>query len=171
MPLREHDFNIKDTFGFLEKLSNMVNLSPKIPNSFEEKSLFTNIPVDFTIQIILQKLFSDKSTRFYGMNKRQFSKVLNLTCTTTTLQFAGKFYHQIDGMAMGSPLAPAMANIFMNWLVETATTKSNHQFTVHRYVNDLFLTLDDPNHIDHVFSALNSIHQKIKFTKRKRREQ
>ena len=53
----------------------------------------------------------------------------------------------------------------MNWLVETAATKSNHQFTVHRYMDDLFLTFDDPNHIDHVFSTFNSIHQKIKFTK------
>ena len=68
-------------------------------------------------------------------------------------------------MAMGSPLAPAMADIFMNWLVETASNKSNHQFTVHRYVDDLFLTFDDPNHIDHVFRTFNSIHQKIKFTK------
>ena len=99
------------------------------------------------------------------MNKGQFRKLLNWTCRTTTLQFDGKFYHQIDGMAMGSLLAPAMADIFMNWLVETASAKSNHQFTVHRYLDDLFLTFDDPNHIDHVFSTLNSIHQKIKFTK------
>ena len=165
MPLREHDSNIKDTFDFQEKLSNMVNLSSKILASFDVKSLLTNIPVDFTIQIILQKLFPDKSTRFYGMNKRQFKKLLNWTCKTAPLQFDGKFYHQIDGMAMGSPLAPAMADIFMNWLVETVSTKFNHQFTVHRYVDNLFLTFDDPNHIDHVFSTFNSIHQKIKFTK------
>ena len=99
------------------------------------------------------------------MNKRQFRKLLNWPCKTTTLQFDGKFYHQIDGMAMGSPLALALADIFMNSLVETATTKSNHQFTVHRYVDGLFLAFDDPNHIDHVFSTFNSIHQKIKFTK------
>ena len=152
MPLREHDSNIKDTFDFQEKLSNMVNLSSKILASFDVKSLFTNIPVDFTIQIIPKKLFSDKLTRFDGMNKGQFRKLLNWTCRTTTLQFDGKFYHQIDGMAMGS-------------LVETASAKFNHQFTVHRYFDDLFLTFDDPNHIDHVFSTLNSIHQKIKFTK------
>ena len=76
------------------------------------------------------------------------------------------FFYHIDGMAMGSPLAPAKADIFMNWLVETATTKSIHQFTVHRFVDDLFLTFDDPNHIDHVFSTFNSKHQKIKFTKK-----
>ena len=65
------------------------------------------------------------------MNKRQLGKPLNWTCKTTTLQFHGKFYHQIDGIAMGSPFAPDMGDIFMNWLVETATTKSNHQFTLY----------------------------------------
>ena len=169
MPLRELDSNIKDTFDVQEKLSNMVNLSTKILVSFDVKSLFTNIPVDFVIQIILQKLFHDKSTRFHGMNKRQFRKLLNWTCKTATLQFDGKFYHQFDGMVMGSPLAPAMTDIFMNWLVETASTKSNHQFTVHHYVDDLFLTFDDPNHINHVFSTFNSTHQKIKFTKETKR--
>ena len=84
MPLREHDSNIKDTFDFQEKLSNMVNLSSKILASFDVKSLFTNIPIDFTIQIILQELFPNKLTRFHGMNKRQFRK-LNWTCKTTTL--------------------------------------------------------------------------------------
>ena len=66
---------------------------------------------------------------------------------------------------MGSSLVPALADIFMNWQVETATIKSNHQFTVHRYVDDWFLTFNDPNQIDHVFRTFNSIHQKTKFTK------
>ena len=54
----------------------------------------------------------------------QFEKLFNWTYKTTTLQFDGKFYHQSDGMAIGYPLAPAMADIFMNWL-ETATTTVN----------------------------------------------
>ena len=43
--------------------------------------------------------------------------------------------------------------------------KSNHQFTVHRYVDDIFLNFDDHNLIDYEFWTFNSIHQKIKFTK------
>ena len=74
------------------------------------------------------------------------------------MQFDGKFYQQIDGIAMRSQLAPGMADILMNWLVETATTKSNRQFTLYCYVGDLFLTFDDSNHIDHVFSTFNSMH-------------
>ena len=57
MPLREHDSNIKNTFDFQEKLSNMVNLSTKILASFDVKSLSANFPIDFTKQIILRKNF------------------------------------------------------------------------------------------------------------------
>ena len=53
MPLREHDSNIKDTFDFQEKLSNIVNLNTKALASFDVESLFMNIPVDFKMQIIL----------------------------------------------------------------------------------------------------------------------
>ena len=43
------------------------------------------------------------------MNKQQFGKLLNWTSNHTNFQFKGKFYKQLDGMTMGSPLAPAMA--------------------------------------------------------------
>ena len=74
-------------------------------------------------------------------------------------------------MAMGLLLTLIMANIFMNWQVETAITKLNSQFAVHHSVDDLFLTFDDPNHMDYVFRTSNSIHQKIKVTKEHDREQ
>ena len=59
------------------------------------------------------------------MNKQQFRKLLNWTCNHTTFQFKGRFYEQLDGMRMGSPLAPAMADIFMNWFIDKAQSQSN----------------------------------------------
>ena len=57
--MRQNKQFAKNSENEPEKLSNMVNLSSKILASFDGKSFFTNIPVDFTIQIILQKLFPD----------------------------------------------------------------------------------------------------------------
>ena len=42
-------------------------------------------------------------------------KKLFLFATLQTHFFNGKFYNQIDGVAMGSPLAPVLANIFMGF--------------------------------------------------------
>ena len=66
---------------------------------------------------------------------------------------------------MGSPLAPALADIFMNWLIDKAQKKPNISFTIYRYVNDLFLTFDNQVKIDIIFNLFNSIHKKIIFTK------
>ena len=41
--------------------------------SFDVVSLFTNIPLDFAIDLVLQKIYSDSGvTLFYGFNKTQF---------------------------------------------------------------------------------------------------
>ena len=37
-------------------------------------------------------------------------------------------YKQFDGCAMGSPLAPILADIFMNHLLETKISREQHDF-------------------------------------------
>ena len=62
-----------------------------------------------------------------------------------------KFYNQIDGVAMGSPLAPVLANIFMGfheskWLNEYNLNKPNFYL---RYVDDILAAFD--NEHDSIF--------------------
>ena len=129
------------------------------------KSLFTNIPLDFTLNLILDKLFIDQSTKIFGMNRKHFKKLLDWTCKNGTLQFNGKFYKQVDGVAMGSPQAPAIADICLNWLLEEVFKKTTASFNIFRYVDDLFLAFDNSEVIEDTFNAFNSIHNKIQFTR------
>jgi len=39
--------------------------------SFDVKSLFTNIPVDFTTHLMLDKVFADKESKFHGLNQTE----------------------------------------------------------------------------------------------------
>ena len=68
-------------------------------------------------------------------------------------------------MAMGSPLAPAMADIFMNWFIDKVQSQSNCSFNVIRYVDDLFLSFDHHKDINEVFNNFNSTHNNIAFPK------
>ena len=53
---------IKDSFLFVQELFNsIINSSRVVMASFDVKSLFTNIPADKTIDIILNTLFSNMS--------------------------------------------------------------------------------------------------------------
>ena len=133
--------------------------------SFDVKSLFTYIPVDFTIKLVLNQLFPDEQSNINGLSKKQFDKLLKWTSKKATLQFNQNYYHQLDGLAMGSPLAPAMADICMNWLTNEVLANIKNPPVIMRYVDDLFLVFDNPNDIEYVYQIFNSIHPNLKFTK------
>ena len=138
--------------------------------SFDVKSLFTNIPVDFTIKLVLNQLFPDEQSKINKLSKKQFDELLKWTCKKTTLQFNQNYYNQLNGLAIGSPLTPAMADICMNWLTNEVLAKIKNPPVIMRYVDDLFLAFDNPNDVDYVYQIFNSIHPNLKFTKEEEKE-
>ena len=73
-------------------------------------------------------------------------------------------FRQIDGVAMGSPLGPVIANIFMSKLEGELVPKLNQKMSVWlRYVDDTFAFLKEED-IECVKTTLNNFHPKIKFT-------
>ena len=81
-------------------------------------------------------------------------------------RFNGKTYVQHNGVAMGAPLAPVMADIFMVHL-ETSLMDDLKRIGVcewHRYVDDTFVLLRPDTNIDDIFSLLYNFHPSIKFT-------
>ena len=65
--LGEHPTNLKDSFTFVDNMKDKF-LHNKVMVSFDVISLFTNIPVDYTINLILDKLF-DNDTDFVQRNR------------------------------------------------------------------------------------------------------
>ena len=108
-PLTTNDYNIKDSFSFVNELNSVTNVP--FMSSFDVTSLFTNIPLEETIEICLNKLYSDNDN---NLTRKQLSKLLNIACRENHFMFNGEMYDQVDGVAMGSPLGPVLANIFMS---------------------------------------------------------
>ena len=48
-----------------------------------------------------------------NISQDELIELLNLATKDKLFQFNGNFYERIDGVAMGSPLGPLMANAFM----------------------------------------------------------
>ena len=59
----------------------------------------------------------------------------------THFLFNGKVYDQIDGVAMGSPLAPVLANLFMRHFEENVFKNFGGKLPLFygRYVDDSFV--------------------------------
>ena len=114
--------------------------------SFDVESLFTNVPLDETAEILIDKIYKDKKMLFHGLKHYQFRELMKIATQESHFQFLGIFYDQIDGEAMGSPLGPTLANIFMNHLEEQFVDQIKTKFGVLvwlRYVDDICILIKD----------------------------
>ena len=133
--------------------------------SFHVKSLFTNIPLTKTINIILQRVYDSKliSTNLSG---RSLKKLLLDSCTKAIFSNDGNYYKQIDGVSMGSPLVPTLANIIMtefeNIIIKPLINNGTIAF-YKRYVEDT-IVLAKPCDLDRILKQCNSFHPQIQFT-------
>ena len=134
--------------------------------SYDITSLFTNIPPNETIDIICNIIFRD-SQSYHNFTKETLRKALQLTCTNAPFLFNKQIFRQTDGVAMGSPLGPTLANIFLCHHESQWLTNCPSQFTplvYKRYVDDTFTAFSDPSHYNLFLNYLNSKHPNIKFT-------
>ena len=150
----------KDFISFL----NEVNISKDHDMvSFDVSSLFTNVPLDYTIKLILDQVYKKKKVKT-KLKRDELKQLLELCTKEMHFTFDEKIYQQVDGVCMGSPLGPVLANVFMVDLETKTAPRLNSCMPVwKRYVDDTF-TFVKKNHIDEVVAALNAFHPNIKFT-------
>ena len=115
--LAKSDYTIINTAVFINRLKKQ-----RIPRkykmiSFDVKILFTNVPLNETISIVLRKIYDEG--KIETNIPRNVMKELLLPCTKH-VQFTsnGDVYIQLDGVAMGSPLEYLLAKVFMCSLEE-----------------------------------------------------
>ena len=135
--------------------------------SLDVDALFTNIPLDETIDICLKKLFKTPDTLVKGISKNDFRDLLNLATKESFFTFSNKFYIQVDGVAMGSALCPILANIFLSHHEENRLNKCPIKFKpsfYRRYVDDIFVLFESSESADPFREYMSSKHQNINFT-------
>ena len=162
-PLVPNDYSCKDTFSFVFQIKN-ANLCKKVLVSCNVTSLFTNIPLQETIDIAVNLIFNHNPN--LNRTRKELKKLFLFATSQTHFIFHDKFYNQIDGVAMGSPLAPVLANIFMGfheskWLNEYNLNKPKFYL---RYVDDILAAFDNEQDSLNLKKFLNNKDRNIKFT-------
>ena len=76
--------------------------------SFDQHT--SNIPLTEMLNLCVQNVYRNQ-THVNNLNKNSFCKLLKITMFELFFIFHGKFYEQCNGIAMGSPLGPRLANV------------------------------------------------------------
>ena len=81
--------------------------------SLDVESLFTNVPIMETVEIIVQAAYNHPALPAPSLPSPVLEELL-IICTTTPFQFRGETYVQIDGVSKGSSLGPTFADFYMS---------------------------------------------------------
>ena len=92
--------------------------------------------------------------------------MFSIATSQTHFRFNVTVFDQIDGVAMGSPLTPVLANLVLGdheciWL---KNYQGPSNLFYRRYVDDVFCVLNNENYAELFFDFINSQHPNIKFT-------
>ncbi|CAF5019252.1 unnamed protein product [Rotaria sp. Silwood1] len=176
--LRKNDTIITNTFAFVDELLALEFDNSQIKMvSLDITSLFTNVPLQHTIQIFLDKLYGPEHTCTYSDKKRddwcqkcknrfEMKYLLDTSTQDTNFIFNSKIYSQINGVAMGSPLGPVFADIYVNYLENKLMSRliNNGLLYLRRFVDDTFAIIKKDADLNKIIDILNSFDNCIVFT-------
>jgi len=123
-------------------------------------SLFTRVPVVDSIELLSHHFEDDVLT------------LLKHILTSTYFCFGGQFYEQTDGVALGSPLSPLIANFFMEDFEKKTIEQATHKPVCwFRNVDDTFIIWPHSKEkLAEFLNHLSGTHNKIQFTMEKEEE-
>ena len=113
-----HVLNSKE---FTKEMRDVRLDEDEVLNSHDVVSLFTNVPIPETMDIIKDRLVGDNKLHERTLLEvSDIVELLKFCMSTTYFLFRGVIYEQVYGTAMGSPVSVVIANLFMEWFEQTA---------------------------------------------------
>ena len=162
-PFAENQYTIKNSAEFRREIEQLSCNHDYVMASFDIKDLYTNIPLRESIQIAMNLI----DANVFNIPHSLFQKMLELSVYNTMFKFDGIYYRQVDGLGMGLPLSPTLANIFLCFHETTWLQNCPEDFKpvfFKRYMDDTFAVFRNKNHVNSFLQYLNDKHQNITFT-------
>ena len=109
-PVTPKDHCTKDSFSFCKEIKKVSSIN-KFLTSYDICSLFTSIPLNETINLAVKLIFDNNAN--IKITKKDLKKLFEFGPSGTHILFDENYYDHIDGVALGSPLGPVLANLSM----------------------------------------------------------
>ena len=162
---------IKDTGHFLKVLNDVQGHLP--PNTLlctlDVSSLYTNIPNEEGRRAMAHWLSKFRPHKLIPNNQPTNTTLLTLlkmVLEMNNFQFNGENYLQVGGTAMGTRVAPTLANLFMGYFEEKFVYTQKFKPTLWaRFIDDIFIIWPHGRlELESFITHLNRVHHSIKFT-------
>ena len=125
--------------------------------SFDVTSLYTNVPVHEAIEVCCDLLFKRCDM---PIDRETFITLATISSCDVIFDTHDGCYKQVDGLAMGSPPAPHLAN---GWLSLFDKTIQGSSKIYSRYMDDILCSIKKEN-IDSHLNMINGLHPSLTFT-------
>ena len=157
--------HVHNNEDFLQHLQG-IQLGPdEVIISYDVKALFTLVPIQPALTIIEKLLEEDP-----GLQERTSMTVKNIICLlefslrSTYFTFQNQCYEQVGGAAMGFPISPIVANLYMeNFETRAISTSPHPPLMWKRFVDDTCVIIKEA-HKQEFLKHINSIDPHIQFT-------
>ena len=155
-PLSTSEYTVANIMEFINHVKRMNIPKDRSFISFNVKSSFTYVPLDFTIDVILRRIYNENEI-YSNIKRSEMKELLLLATKNAHLTFSNDIYQQCEGVAMRSPLGPVIAEIFMVELERTLVPRLTECMTpwktmcqryyCHNKININRLCFNDTQHL------------------------
>ena len=106
--------HIQSTNDFVNRAKGVTLQLGECLTVYDITALFTSVPIDPALNIIKDLLQKDeKLSDRTVLSVQNIIEILGFCLHNTYFSFQNKFYEQFEGVAMGSPVSPIVANLYM----------------------------------------------------------
>ena len=157
-----HQINI--THDIVEQVKQLTLAPGECLSSYDVSALFTSVPVHSAPWVIKDLLEKDPTI----MNRtvltvKDIIQLLEFCLKNMYFLFQDPFYEKVEGAAMGSPVSPIVANIYMEYFEQKAPSTAPTTRLWQRHVDDRFVIQKEVNKQDFL-QHINSVDPAIQFT-------
>ena len=157
--------HIQSTGDFVSRAKGLTLQLGVCLTSYDVTSLFTSVPMESALNIIKNLLEKDEKLNDRTvLSVQNIIELLGICLHNTYFSLQNKFYEQVEGAAMGSPISPIVANLYMEHFERKAPRSATNPHQVwYRFVDDTWV-IQQQAHKQAFLDHINSIDPAIKFT-------